>query len=1150
MKLYLQLAVTTLLTIFIPFVANKTWAQIIPDNTLGAENSIVTPITGLSIDFIEGGAIRNQNLFHSFQEFNISETGAAYFDNPLGIRNIITRVTGNNSSQIYGILGVIGDANLFFINPQGIIFGRNATLDLQGNFIASTASSLLFDGGIEFSAVTPQASPLLSIDIPIGLKFREQPQPINVEGFGILGNVLGFGLQLQPGKTLALVGGDVNLIEGSLISRGGRLELGGISTPGTVNLNFDNSNFSIDYPTSTPKANISILDSVIDLNSNQGGSLVINANNLEYSGSLIQAAITVDNTATNNRGADLFINATGKMSMINNSLILGGIDAGARGNSGDININVGSFVATDNSFISSSIQGEGTLGNISIKALELISFDSSRIFNAVNDGAIGRGAAIKLDAENIQLNNGTRISTSIFGTGEGGEISLKANNQISVSNSFVTSGLDALEAKGEAGNIKIEANSILLNESATVSASTSGQGNAGNILLRANDLSLSDDASVVSSVDFESEGKGGNIDIESNYLLIENSAAIFANSFGKGNSGNIFIDADKDVVLKNDSFISSGIFLGLNPDGSVFIPENSKLFQGGNISIKTNTLSLTNNSSLSASTIGFANAGNILINSDNLVSLDNSEISTVASPTSQGLSEAIGNAGDITINVEKGSLSLVNGGRLQSATSTQGNAGKITTKARDSIFISNEESLIISFATPAVEGATVGRGGEMEMQTSLFSLSDGAKVISSTLGSKNSGNIFIEANNVNLNRGFLTTQTGSPTNIGNGGNAGELKINSGTLRVQNGGLISSETFNSGIGGKLTVNATDLVEVSGISPVTQRNSAITTATSGTGNAGDMQITTPRLLVENRGTISGSTLTSSGKGGTLKLNTGELTIRDSAKVTVSSQGGGDAGDIEILSFFISLDNQGAIAADTASGNGGNISLQNSDLILMDRGSEISTSAGISRASGNGGNINIDTNFLVAIPQENNDIKANSFGGRGGAININTQRVFGLEIRNELTPLSDITAFSQFSPTLNGEITLNTPDVDPSQGVVELPQTIIDPDALVAQNPCTQRAGSEFIVTGRGGLPANPSQVLSGDSNLEVNLIEPVSSSSLSGQSGDFLLVNLPFSQTSTQILPATGWIVNEKDEVILTTDNSRKSDNHSDGCAYPK
>ncbi|WP_166482365.1 filamentous hemagglutinin N-terminal domain-containing protein [Scytonema sp. UIC 10036] len=1131
--------------------AKKSWAQIVQDETLGSESSIVTTIPDLSLDLIEGGARRNQNLFHSFQEFNVGEGRLVYFDNPIGITNILARVTGNNSSQILGYLGILGDANLFLINPNGIIFGRNAFLDLQGSFVASTANSLLFDNGFDFSTINPQTPPLLSVNIPIGLRFRTQPQPINVEGSGLLGNFFGLGLQVQPGKTLALVGGDVNLVNGSLIARGGRIELGGISEPGTVGLNLDRDNLSLSYPALGQRANLSLtgtaIDLNLDLNANTSGSLVINSNNLDYVGSIIQAGLPAGNALTNRRGADLFINATGKMTVAD-SVMTSSVDLGAIGNSGDININVGSFSASDNSFIVSTAEGQGNPGNVSIKASGLISLDRSRIFSAINDTARGNSGTITLDAQNISLSNGTRVSTSVLGRGNSGGIFLKANNEISVNNSFISSGVIGAEAEGNAGHINMEAGSVFL-ERATVSASTSGQGNAGKIFITANDLvSLSDRASLNSTVDFAARGDGGDINIQSSSLAVRNNASISSIAFGQGNSGNIFINAKKNVFLDNVSTISSGSFLGRDANGSIFVPENSNIFKGGNISLETGVLLLTNNSSLNASTIGFGNAGNIVVNSQTLVSLDNSEISTVASPTSQGLPQATGNAGDITVNVLSGSLSLLNGGRLQTATFTQGNAGKITAKARDSLSIRNEESLILSFATPAVDGATVGRGGDIQIQTGSFSISDAAKVISSTFGQQDSGNIQLEANLVSLDRGLLTTQTGSQIVPGNGGHAGGLRINTVILRVQNGGLVSSETFNSGKGGTLAVNATELVEVAGTSAI-GNNSAITTATSGTGNAGDLQISTQRLLLQNQGIISASTLVNTGRGGTLRLNTRELVVQDGAKVAVSSQGGGNAGNIEISSPFILLDNKGAIAADTASGNGGNINLQNSDFIFMRRGSEISTSAGINRAPGDGGNITIGTNFLVAIPRENNDIKANSFGGRGGAININAQRVFGLEVRDRLTSLSDITAFSQFSPALNGEITLNTPDVDPSQGLVELPQTIVDPDALVAQNPCLRRAGSEFIVTGRGGLPPNPSQALSSE-GVEVNLIEPVNSSHVTGKFSQFLSANQLSTQSSPEIVPATGWVINEKDEVIFTANHSRNSGDRAVGCAYPK
>jgi filamentous hemagglutinin family protein len=155
---------------------NSALAQIVPDQTLGAESSVINPnvnIEGTLSDQIEGGAIRGTNLFHSFEEFNVREGQGAYFLNPVGIEHILSRVTGNNISQILGKLGVLGNADLFLINPNGIVFGPNATLDLKGSFLATTANSLIFEDGTQFSATDTFAPPLLTVSIPAGLQFRE-----------------------------------------------------------------------------------------------------------------------------------------------------------------------------------------------------------------------------------------------------------------------------------------------------------------------------------------------------------------------------------------------------------------------------------------------------------------------------------------------------------------------------------------------------------------------------------------------------------------------------------------------------------------------------------------------------------------------------------------------------------------------------------------------------------------------------------------------------------------------------------------------------------------------------------------------------------------------------------------------------------------
>ena len=198
-------------------------AQIIPDNTLGNESSVVTPetIKGIDSERISGGAVRGSNLFHSFQEFNIGEGRGGYFENPAVIENIFSRVTGSNPSEILGTLGVLGNANLFFLNPNGIIFGQNASLDVRGSFLATTADSIVFPDGNRFSAVNPDVPPLLTVNVqqPIGFEFEGRE--------GIITNAAD--LAVAARQILSLSGSKVTTI-GNLTAPGGKVELLGTNS--------------------------------------------------------------------------------------------------------------------------------------------------------------------------------------------------------------------------------------------------------------------------------------------------------------------------------------------------------------------------------------------------------------------------------------------------------------------------------------------------------------------------------------------------------------------------------------------------------------------------------------------------------------------------------------------------------------------------------------------------------------------------------------------------------------------------------------------------------------------------------------------------------------------------------------------------------
>lgn len=230
-------------------------AQIQPDGTLPSN----TRVTSNGNTFlIENGTRVGGNLFHSFSEFSVPTGGEAFFNNALDIQNVINRVTGKNISNINGLIRANGTANLFLINPNGIIFGPNAQLNIGGSFIGSTASSIKFADGSTFSATNPSAPPLLTINVPIGLQFGSNPgriinqsqatslvplPPIDTP-IPIPSNV---GLQVQPEKTLALVGGDLIFNNGNLTAYQGNILLGSVASPGLVSFIPTPTGLAFDY---------------------------------------------------------------------------------------------------------------------------------------------------------------------------------------------------------------------------------------------------------------------------------------------------------------------------------------------------------------------------------------------------------------------------------------------------------------------------------------------------------------------------------------------------------------------------------------------------------------------------------------------------------------------------------------------------------------------------------------------------------------------------------------------------------------------------------------------------------------------------------------------------------------------------------------
>jgi large exoprotein involved in heme utilization and adhesion len=281
----------------------------------------------------------------------------------------------------------------------------------------------------------------------------------------------------------------------------------------------------------------------------------------------------------------------------------------------------------------------------------------------------------------------------------------------------------------------------------------------------------------------------------------------------------------------------------------------------------------------------------------------------------------------------------------------------------------------------------------------------------------------------------------------------------------------------------------------------------------------------LVGVGSGLLANTDPASTGNGGSIFISSSRSIILDGASVAVDSKGTGQGGNIQIQAGSLAINHKASISAETTSNRGGNIILQVQDLLLMRHGSSISTTAGTARAGGNGGNIVIDADFIVAVPKENSDISANAFTGRGGNINIIAHGIYGIEFRPQDTPLSDITASSRFG--VNGVVIINTPDVNPSQGLANLP---VEPVNVEVAQDCQsggKQASVAFFNTGRGGLAPNPYEPIS-SSEIWEDVPPPThTTGNLAGGASTAISSATP----PDKIVEAQGWLINEKGEVVL-------------------